>query len=186
MKQADFLRHLVVQLESVGIPFMVSGSVASGYHGEPRATYDIDIIIESDVRQIESLCTALSDRCYVNVSAATEAVQRRSMFNVVDFQTGIKADLIVRKDRPFSATEFKRRQAALIAGVNAFVVSAEDCILSKLEWSKMGESERQYRDALKIAKVSSDGLDLAYLKKWAADLKVDELLQKLLSEAGFD
>ena len=91
---------------------------------------------------------------------------------------------MIRKDRPFRVTEFRRRQPVIIAGVDAFVVSAEDCILSKLERSMSGESERQYRDALKIAAVSGRGLDLVYVEKWGNDLRVKELLSKLLSKAG--
>lgn len=185
MSQTEFLRYLVSQLERADIPFMVSGSVASGYHGEPRATYDIDIVIAADTEQIKRLTIGLSERCYVSETAARDAVQQRTMFNAVDLRTGIKVDLIIRKQRPFSVTEFQRRQPAVLSGVTAFVASAEDCILSKLEWAKLGASDRQYNDALKIAQVSGvDGLDLAYLQRWAKELDIDDLVQRLMREAS--
>jgi hypothetical protein len=60
--------------------------------------------------------------------------------------------------------------------------TAEDTILAKLEWSKMGESERQFNDAANIAKVQKENLDVAYLRRWAGDLKVGDLLNRLLQE----
>jgi hypothetical protein len=105
------------------------------------------------------------------------------MFNVIDFSVGMKADLVVRKDRDFSRGEFARRRIADVEGVQAFVMSAEDAILSKLEWCKMGESERQYRDAFNVASLMWHDLDLHYLRNWAVELNVEELLQRLLDEA---
>jgi hypothetical protein len=181
------LQFLVERLDRVGIPHMVTGSVASSYHGEPRATYDIDVVIQADLEQIDALVHALGPDCYVSVSAAREAVRQRTMFNVVHHSTGIKADLIICKARPFSVTEFERRRPAVISGVPTFVVTAEDCILSKLEWSKLGESERQYRDAWKIASVHGlSVLDIEYLQDYASELQVDELLTRLLREAARD
>jgi hypothetical protein len=186
MSHAGLLQRVIAELDRAGIPFMIAGSVASGYHGESRSTYDIDIVIEADLSQVVSFIGGLSDTCYVSLPAAQEAVLKRTMFNVIDLDSGIKADFIVRKNRPFSIAEFRRREPAKISGVDAFVVSAEDCILSKLEWSQMGESERQFRDALKIAEFSKEPgeLDLTYLRHWAQQLKIEILLERLLSEAG--
>ena len=186
MSQADLLQRVIAELERAGIPFMISGSVASGYHGESRSTYDIDIVIDADTSQVASFISGLTDSCYVSLAAAQDAVQRRAMFNVIDLENGIKVDLILRKARAFSVEEFQRRERAVISGVEAFVVTAEDCILSKLEWSQLGESERQFRDALRIAELSKKpgGLDLPYLQHWAKELKIEGLLERLLSEAG--
>lgn len=187
MNQPDFLRVVVAKLEQAQIPFMVSGSVASGYHGLPRSTLNNDVIIDANRGQIDQLILGLGDRCYVSRDAAHEAIERRGMFNVIDIESGVKVDLMVRKDRPFSITELHRRQPATIGGVELHVATAEDCMLSKLEWSKLGESTRQYEDALKVATVRGlETLDLPYLEKWAAELGVDELLDKLLRDATGD
>ena len=87
--------------------------------------------------------------------------------------------MIVRKDRPFSRIEFERREKARVLGVEIFVATAEDAILSKLEWSQMGESERQLEDARGIMAVKGGALDHIYLAKWAANLGVEDLLRKL-------
>ena len=102
------------------------------------------------------------------------------MFNVIDFEHGIKADLVLLRE--FSRTEFSRRRPADIDGVPAFVMTAEDAILSKLEWCKLGESERQFRDAVDVASVMRDTLDISYLKTWAVELSVEDLLERLLDD----
>jgi len=92
-------------------------------------------------------------------------------------------DLIIRKGRPFSLEEFRRRMLGNIVGIQVFVVSPEDAILSKLEWSKAGESERHFRDALGVAVVQWESLDKEYLRKWARELNIEDLLETLLSNA---
>ena len=105
------------------------------------------------------------------------------MFNIIDLDTGWKADLIVRKDRPFSIEEFGRRQVRLFFGRPLPAASPEDVILSKLEWDRITPSERQFRDALNVAAVQLANLDQAYLSKWAAELGVAEKLERLLQDA---
>lgn len=80
----------------------------------------------------------------------------------------------------FSREEFSRRQETRFLGQSRWFASAEDVILSKLEWAKMGNSERQFRDALNIAKVQRECLDRAYLERWSKVLGVEELLSKIL------
>lgn len=183
MSQKDFLTRLVVKLENAGIPYMISGSLGSSLHGEPRATNDIDLIITPTGRQLNTFIQSLSEGYYVSSEAAQEAFRNQCMFNVIDYETGWKADFIIRKNRPFSLEEFKRRIQREIAGVQVFVVSPEDVILSKLEWSKDGESERQLRDALGVAGVQWEILDKEYLRKWARELKVEDLLENILRNA---
>jgi hypothetical protein len=92
------------------------------------------------------------------------------MFNVIDLSTGWKIDLIIRKSRAFSQEEFHRRRRTSLYEVPLFVASAEDVIISKLEWAKLAQSQRQIEDAAAILRVRAEGLDYPYLKKWTAEL----------------
>jgi hypothetical protein len=175
-----FLAAMVKALDAAGIAFMVAGSVGSNVYGHPRATNDIDIVISASATQIDQLLASLGDM-YVNVRSGRQALED-GLFNVIDFEEGIKADLVLLKDREFSRTEFSRRQPADIDGVPAFVMTAEDAILSKLEWCQLGESERQFRDAANVASVMWQTLDVSYLRKWAVELNVQDLLERLLDE----
>lgn len=163
----EFLGRIIGALDAAGIPHMVVGSFASTFHGVPRATHDIDIVIDADSVMLDRLLATLPDDAYyVDHDAAREALACRTQFNVIDMATGWKADLIVRKARAYSIEELARRQPAVLLGVMTFVASAEDAILSKLEWSKLGNSERQLQDAAGIVKTRGDALDTRYIERW--------------------
>ena len=181
--QKEFLERLVSLLEKAGIPYMVAGSMGSSLHGRPRATQDTDVVIDPTEGQLASLLALLGQGYYVSRDAAFEAFHRRTMFNVIDLTAGWKADLILRKDRPFSRREFERRRQIEAMGQTLWVVSPEDTILSKLEWMKGRASDVQYSDALGVAVAQWGNLDLEYLHRWARELGVANTLTRLLKEA---
>jgi len=181
--QNDFLKKLIKVLNDCSIPYMLSGSFGSSFHGQPRATNDADIIIAPVEEQLISFVKSLGDDYYVNPDAARDAFRNNSMFNVIDIQSSWKADFIIRKDRAFSREEFRRRRNVKLMGLDICMVSPEDVILSKLEWAKNSESDQQFRDALGVAVVQWDHLDKDYLLKWAKELQVDGLLKQLLDQA---
>ena len=159
---------------------MVSGSFGSVLHGELRATRYVDVVIDPTENSLSALLDAVSEDWYVSRDAAFSALRERSMFNVVDSTTGWKADLVVRKERPYSVEEFSRRQRAGILGVSVWVVSPEDSILSKLEWARAGGSGRQLEDAAGVVRANTGTLDRGYLRRWARELGVEEELARIL------
>jgi hypothetical protein len=179
---ADLLDDIVRALDAAEIPHMIAGSLASTLHGEPRSTQDIDLVIDPTRDQLLAFVDQLDrDRFYVG--DAFGALERRDQFNVIDVTTGWKVDLIVRKDRPFSKTEFERRQPAVILGVGTAVASVEDTILSKLEWAKAGDSDRQRRDVSAMIAVQRATLDTNYLRRWAEVLDVTAELEDAVHAA---
>jgi len=181
--QKEFFGRLVQALESGRIAYMLSGSLASGYYGQPRATNDIDVVIETDTRNLGLFLDSLGADYYVSKEAVRDALAQQAMFNIIDMRTGWKADLIIRKDRPFSRLEFGRRRKGRAMDIDCWVLSPEDVILSKLEWSVGQLSERQFQDACSVAVVQWECLDREYLQEWAKQLQVDGQLRELLGEA---
>ncbi len=150
---------------------MLSGSFASAYYGAARSTQDIDLVIDSTPVQLRAFVQSLpSDQYYVDLDAALDAYKRRSLFNVIDLVTGWKIDLIIRKSRAFSEKEFSRRQLVDLQGIPLFIASAEDVVISKLEWSKLAQSGRQVEDVAAILRVRWKGLDRSYLESWIREL----------------
>lgn len=172
-------------LDAAGVPYMLTGSFASGIHGQPRASQDIDFVIAPTLASLEALIRALPpEEYYISREAALDAYGRESLFNVVDMETGWKLDFICRKSREFSLVEFERRAAEVVGGCDIFVASAEDALLSKLEWAKLTESERQLVDAAGIVAIQGDDLDTAYVEKWVRSLDLQpqwERAKKLAS-----
>ena len=174
---------IAASLNAAGIPFMMTGSHGSSHHGAPRATQDVDLVADPTGESLDQFLRLLGDRYYVSPDAAREALRSRSQFNVIDINDGWKADIIIRKDRPFSIEEFRRRQPLTLHGQQLSVASAEDVILSKLEWNRITPSERQLSDALNVAIVQWPRLDHAYLRKWASSLGVADRMEEVLTKA---
>ena len=175
---------LVRLLERLGIPHMVTGSVASSYHGRPRLTHDADVVVDPTAAQLEEFVSSLlAEGHYVDAARARDALRHRRQFNVVDARSAFKVDLIVRKERPFSRTELDRRRPVDLApGVRVSLASAEDTILSKLEWAKKADrSEKQIDDAAGVLAVNP-GIDRAYVERWAAELGVSDLWREISGE----
>lgn len=166
-------------LDAADIPHMVVGSYASTFHGEPRMTRDIDLVVEPSEHGIR-LLVDLVDRDRFYMGDALDAFRNRSMFNLIEPSTGWKVDFVVRRDRPFSVTEFARRFPARVAGVDVYIASAEDTMLAKLEWGKVSGSDRQFDDAVAIAMTQQ--VDRDYLAKWAHELDVVDLLKSVLEK----
>jgi hypothetical protein len=142
----------------------------------------VDVVIDPTAEQLAAFLDSLGDEVYANRTTAEYALRTRAMFNII--VSGNKADLIVRKERPFSVEEFRRRCLVRMLDVSLYLASPEDVILSKLEWAKEGDSERQFRDALGVAVVQWEKLDTEYLRRWAPELGVGDPLEQLLGEAG--
>jgi hypothetical protein len=180
---SSLLLATVAKLTAAEIPYMISGSYAVVLHGLARATQDVDIVIAPTLPQLERFIAAIEPGHYVSGDAARAAYSRNSLFNVIDTQTGWKVDLIIRKDRPFSLEEFERKRVMSFRGESVYVVTPEDSILTKLEWSKKGGSERQLQDAESVAIVQWEVLDQKYLEHWAAELGISESLDLIMRRA---
>lgn len=175
MSSEDVFRRIVEHLNRRRIAFMLVGSFASGHFGALRTTFDVDIVIEATSEQLRGLVADLqANDYYAELDAALDALRHQSLFNVLDNQNGWKIDLIMLKSRPFDREEFRRRVPAKLFDIQLFLASAEDVILSKLEWSKLGGSLRQIEDVGKVLAAQWKTLDQAYLSKWMGELDLQE------------
>lgn len=176
-------------LEALDVPYLIGGSLASALHGVPRATNDADLIVDLKLEHVEPFVRALTPEFYADADAIRQAIRDQRSFNLIHLESMFKVDLFVRKPRPFDQAQFNRRISAILATDperTAFVASAEDTILAKLEWYQMGGgvSDRQWRDILGILKAQREQLDLAYLHEWANRLQLADQLERALSDAG--
>lgn len=179
MSQGELLARITRALEDAAVPYMVVGSIASSFHGEPRMTRDIDIVIDPTIASLHRLVESLlaSDLC-VDSGAAAEALERRSSFNVIEADSGWKVDFLMRKNRAFSRTELDRRVAARLLDTDTYVATAEDTIVAKLEWAIGSESERQLRDVAAMLAVNGDALDYPYIEKWVRALELSDVWER--------
>ena len=176
--EIDILRDVSERLNSAGIAFMLTGSVAMSYYATPRMTRDIDIVVALQPLDIERIAILFGADYYVSQEAVAEAVRRKSMFNIIHFESVIKVDCIVLTQTPFAVSEFGRRRNLTIGDFQTTIISREDLILSKLLWAKDSGSEMQLRD---VRNLLAAECDLDYVRKWAEELAVQEKLDSLLN-----
>jgi predicted nucleotidyltransferase len=172
------LRLVAEKLDSAGIEYMVSGSTALGFYGRPRMTRDLDIVIELSKAKVPQLDFLFSGEFSVDVEEVREAVERRSMFNLVHVATVVKVDFIVRKESEYRRVEFGRRRAFDSDGQRIQVVAVEDLVLSKLAWAKDSHSEFQLKDVRSLFELQP-AMDREYLVRWARELGVEALLAEV-------
>ena len=182
---ADFVHRLTDLFDALGLPYMLTGSVVSTFYGTPRTTQDVDVVLQVNGRDVKRLVDGLDpDAYYVSESAALDAVRLTGQFNIIDMHTGWKADLIICKKRAFSRTEFERRVLVPLLGREVWVASVEDAIVSKLEWSNKGSSERQLRDVRGMLAHRYAELDSDYIEHWVTELALEAVWQKVRPAAS--
>lgn len=176
-------------LEKLGVPYLIGGSLASTLYGMIRTTQDSDIITEMRVEHIQPFVMALQDEFFIDEEMIADSIQHNSSFNIIHKESMFKVDVFIPQPRPYlqsQLTRARKQTFSLETEVSAKFSSPEDTVLSKLEWYRMGGevSERQWRDILGVLKTRADELDLDYLRKWAGELKVTDLLERALKELG--
>jgi hypothetical protein len=176
-------------LELLKIPYFIGGSLASTVYGLIRTTQDCDIVAQMNLEHIPAFVAALQDEFYIDSEMIADSIKRNSSFNIIHSESMFKVDVFIPHPRPFLRSQFSHAQQQsfqLETEVSAMFTSPEDIILAKLEWYRLGGeiSERQWRDVLGVLKTQAGGLDLAYLRLWAEELQVVDLLDRALLETG--
>ena len=177
--------------EELGVRWFLGGSLASSVHGIPRATFDADIMADLRAEQVRPIIKKLGEEWYADEGAIMDAINQRSSFNLIHFSTAMKVDIFLPKPRRFDSGEFTRSRRMPVAegsSVEASVCCAEDIVVAKLEWYRLGgeDSERQWQDVLGVLRLNSGQMDIGLLRQSADEVGVSDLLQRALdlAEAG--
>lgn len=173
--------------EKLGVAYLIGGSLASTLYGMVRTTQDSDIVAEMRREHLQPFVSALQAEFYVDEEMIADAIQHNASFNIIHRETMFKVDVFVPRPRPYLRSQLARAQRQTFAfesEISAKFASPEDTILSKLEWYRLGGEvlERQWRDILGVLKIRAGELDLDYLRQWANELKVMDLLERALKE----
>lgn len=174
-------------LDGLGIPYVIGGSMASIIHGMLRTTMDVDIVADMRPEHVSPFLAKLQGAFYADETAMHQAIQRRGSFNLIHLTTMFKVDVFLPKARAFDQQQLARRKAepiGLHADAQLWVLTAEDVVLAKLDWFRLGGevSERQWRDVLGVLKTQQARLDFEYLRHWGQDLGVADLLERAFEE----
>lgn len=165
------LKKVCERLESGNLEYMVSGSLAVNAYTTPRMTRDIDLVISLQEEDVDHFVQLFAEDFYCDADEITKEVAKRGMFNLIDGQSGITIDFIVKKGSEYRNVEFKRRQRSTVYGFEISVVTAEDLIISKLDWIQVYQSDRQIADIENL--LEDPSVDREYIKSWVEKLRLN-------------
>lgn len=180
MEQHEVLRKVVEKLRDLDIEYMLSGSVAMNFYGQPRMTRDIDIVIPIKETQIRRFIDSFNEEFYIDSEMVLKEVSGKGMFNVILNDYIVKVDFILRKDTKYDINAFERRRLVNVGDFEICLISPEDLVPNKLLWAREGNSEIQKRDVKNILMITDD-IDFNYLRDWSKRLSVDSLLEECRS-----
>ncbi len=175
--ELEVLRIVIKRLESAGLRYMVTGSIAANFYTTPRMTRDIDMVIELETKEVSTFFSLFVDDFYLDEDAIKEAIEKNQNFNIIHREGIIKVDFIIRKETEYRKLEFERRRTILFEGMNLHVTSPEDLVLSKLYWAKESFSETQLRDIRNLLKTVPD-MDMDYVEEGIKKLELEEVYKE--------
>ena len=175
-EELQTLRDITARLETAGIDYMLTGSVALNCYAQPRMTRDIDLVVAFFLKDAARIEQVLGPDYYVSPEAARDAVLHQSCFNAIHQRSLTKVDFMVRKQEEYRRHEFTRRVRVRVEDFEVWVVSKEDLILSKLDWARESHSQRQLSD---VENLIATGCDMEYLRAWSARLNLTDMLTRV-------
>jgi hypothetical protein len=167
--ELDVLALVTGRLDAAGIPYMVTGSIATSYYALPRMTRDIDLVVDLPAADADRLCRLFEEDFYLDPGAVRAALAARTAFNAIHTALVVKVDFLVRKDSEYRREEFGRRRRVTIDDHTMTIVAPEDLIISKLDWARDSRSPLQLGDVRNLLTAVTD-LDRTYLTGWVARL----------------
>ncbi len=182
----ELLHRIVETFESFQIPYLITGSVASMAYGEPRLTNDIDIVAAISEHHIPGLFKAFpEDEFFITEEMIRDAINIQGQFNIIHPASGLKVDVIIKKNTPFDASRFSRKRRLFPSeSYQADFAAPEDVIIKKMEYYKEGGSEKHLRDITGILKISGDEVDRDYISEWSTRLGLTEIWSAILKRLG--
>lgn len=163
-----FLERVVRELENAHIPYMLVGGMVLNVYAIPRMTRDFDLVIQLKKEDIKKFVAIFEGTAYIYEPSVVEEVERKGMFNVIDWQTAFRIDFMLLKESEYYQLAFERKIRDNSLGFDIWACRAEDLILAKLDWIQVLESEKQKEDISLLLKLPD--LEVEYIHFWCKKL----------------
>lgn len=160
---------------------MVVGAFAAMAYGHPRTTTDIDVVLHLPFAERGSVVPLAEELGDGPLEERQDPQWGQRL--VALLPSGVELELFFTKGHPCYAREFERRVLITFRGEQIPFLSPEDLILRKLVNSKL-RTKHDIDDAVNVARVQGDRLDLGYLREHCGVQRVCGLLEEVLEEAG--
>lgn len=165
------LRTVSERLDGAELAWMLTGSIAVNFFTVPRSTQDIDLLVALTPEKTQELLAAFATDFYIDADEVTKETKRGGMFNLIFLPTFTRIDFIVLNENAYETEKFRRRKRVLFEGIPVWMITAEDLILSKIQWIQQVFSEKQAQDIRAL--LQTPDLDLSYLQSWKTQLNLN-------------
>jgi hypothetical protein len=166
-------------LNSQHIPYMLVGSLSSGFYGTARVTQDADFVVQLDVGALSALMAKLGPQFRLNPQVRFElaTASRRCLVELADKSYLI--DLFWLSEDPHDVERFARRRQVHFLDRDVFLPTVEDAIITKLRWFRAGQRHKDFQDAVGMVAVQGDRIDWDYVTGWCDRHGTRELLDRV-------
>lgn len=179
--QEELLKKISTALNKEGIAYMLTGAYAVIYYARPRASHDIDFVVELKSRDVEKIMAMFKQSPFdymIQREAIEEAIQQRGQFNVYYLPGAVKLDFWIVKDGEFEKEKFSRRKWEMVLGQKMCLTTSEDIVVQKLVWYGKSKVEKHLVDAAFVWRIQKK-LDKKYIDKWVKKLKLEKKFEKM-------
>lgn len=169
-------------LETLGVPYMLVGSLSSNAYGIPRSTHDADFIIECTPEFLPRLAAHMGSayRLDPQMTFETATLTRRHVLHVIGVP--FKIEFFYLSDDPHDQERFKRRRREKLQGREIYLPTAEDVIITKLRWATILKRSKDTDDVRAVLAVQGPKkLDWPYVYGWCDQHGTRALLDEIRS-----
>lgn len=189
LEYSEFVKLVLDALESANIPYMIGGAVAAWAWGEPRATRDLDVVVQVPVEAANTLSEELMAR---DMLVPADIILNHLLddqadipINAIHTHSGYKADIYLLRDGDSLREGAFRRRRLVDLGHSlgkVYLHAPEDLIIYKLWYFNLNQQTKHLRDITAIVMTLWDELDYDYIRQWARKKGVNTLWSELLGQ----
>ncbi|MDA0330283.1 MAG: hypothetical protein O2958_14920 [Gemmatimonadetes bacterium] len=182
MTAPDLIGLFIEPLEGTGIPYMITGGVASVIYGDPRFTRDVDVVLElrpANIPRLESVFQG-GDYYLPPLENLQEEATRSPAghFNIIHRDTALRADIYLAGDDPLHQWAFQHRRRMRIEAIEIWVAPIEYVVLRKLQYYQASQSDRHLRDIAMMLRISGDLIDISEMDRWLIELELVDVFRQ--------
>jgi hypothetical protein len=184
----DFVRQVIAAVEAAGVAYMIGGAVAAWAWGEPRASLDLDLVVDIPLEAVGQLSKELEKRgMLVPEEIILDIILEDKAdlpVNAIHMHSGYKADLYpLREGDELRVSAFERRQKIDLGEPlgEIYLHSPEDLIIYKLWFYSLSKQTKHIRDITSIVMTLAEDLDFDYIEGWADKMGLTSIWGDLLA-----
>ena len=170
---------VVEALDGCGLPYMLVGSYSTNVYGTDRATQDADFVIELGETSIGELSRRLAPAIRIDPQMSFETVTMTRRYVAEVAGTPFKIEFFLLNDDPHNRERFRRRRQTSLMGRQVWIPTAEDVIVTKLQWASLGNRSKDRDDARDVIAVQGDRIDWDYVHRWCEQHGTRALLDEI-------